>query len=281
MIKKLTIFPLYAALLLSINVAAQQAKTIDVGQVHTLQSSTLHEGRIVNVYVPDAYKNDTGKCPVIYLLDGSAHEDFIHIVGLVQFLTMIEAMPPTIVVGIANVDRKRDFTFPTTVAKDKQDFPTTGQSAAFIQFLQAELVPYIKSQYRTNNTTTVIGQSLGGLLATEILLKNEHLFSNYVIVSPSLWWNNESLMTLAKEHAMQFPHKVYIAVGGKEHKVMRKDAKELKAILEKEMNKGTALKFEKMASESHLTILHNAAYNALVWLHTDNETQKKELKQNN
>jgi predicted alpha/beta superfamily hydrolase len=62
---------------------------------------------------------------------------------------------------------------------------------------------------------------------------------------------------------------------------MRKDAKELKAILEKEMSKGTALKFEKMASESHLTILHNAAYNALVWLHTDNETQKKELKQNN
>ena len=275
MIKKLTIFILYAALLLSITVAAQQAKTIDVGHVHTLQSVTLHENRIVNVYLPDVYKSDTGKYPVIYLLDGSVNEDFIHIVGLVQFLTMIEAMPPTIVVGIANVDRKRDFTFPTAVTKDKQYFPTTGQSAAFIQFLQAELVPYIKSQYRTNGNTTLIGQSLGGLLATEILLKNEQLFSNYVIVSPSLWWNNESLMTLAKEHAMQYPQKVYIAVGGKEHKLMRKDAKKLKVILEQKMSKGTALKFEKMASESHLTILHNAAYNALVWLHTDNKTQKK------
>ncbi len=279
MIKKLTIFIVYTALLLSIDVAAQQTKTIDVGQVHTLQSSTLHEDRIVNVYLPDAYKSDTGKYPVIYLLDGSINEDFIHIVGLVQFLTMIEAMPPTVVVGIANVDRKRDFTFPTTVTKDKQDFPTTGQSAAFIQFLQSELVPYINSQYRTNGTTTLIGQSLGGLLATEILLKNEELFSNYIIVSPSLWWNKQSLLKMAKQHTMQYQHKVYIAVGGKEHKVMRKDAKKLKAILEQKMNKRSALKFEKMAKESHLTILHNAAYNALVWLNTVNETHKTELKQ--
>ena len=279
MIKKLTIFTLYSALLFSINVAAQQTKTIDVGQVHTLQSATLHEDRIVNVYLPDAYKSDTGKYPVIYLLDGSLNEDFIHIVGLVQFLTMIEAMPPTIVVGIANVDRKRDFTFPTTVTKDKQDFPTTGQSAVFIQFLQSELVPYINSQYRTNGTTTLIGQSLGGLLATEILLKNEQLFGNYIIVSPSLWWNKQSLLKMVKQHTMQYEHKVYIAVGGKEHRVMRKDAKELKAILEQKMIKRSALKFEKMAEESHLTILHNAIYKALVWLHTDNENHKTELKQ--
>lgn len=41
---------------------------------------------------------------------------------------MIDAMPKSIVVGIANVDRKRDFTFPTTIKKDKEDFPTTGGS---------------------------------------------------------------------------------------------------------------------------------------------------------
>lgn len=276
MIKKLAIFIVYTALLLSINVAAQQTKTIDVGQVHTLQSATLHEDRIVNVYLPDAYKSDTGKFPVIYLLDGSVNEDFLHIVGLVQFLTMIEAMPPTVVVGIANVDRKRDFTFPTTVTKDKQDFPTTGQSTAFIQFLQAELVPYINSQYRTNDTTTLIGQSLGGLLATEILLKNVHLFSNYIIVSPSLWWDNESLLITDGRHLKNnTTHKVYLAVGGKEDKVMRRDAEKMKEILTKETQKKMILKFDTLADESHLTILHNAAYKALVWLHTDNEGKKQ------
>ena len=282
MIKKLAIFTLYAALLLSIKAAAQQAKTIDVGHVHTLQSVTLHENRIVNVYLPDAYKSDTGKYHVIYLLDGSVNEDFIHIVGLVQFLTMIEAMPPTIVVGIANVDRKRDFTFPTAVTKDKQDFPTSGQSAAFIQFLQAELVPYINSQYRTNGNTTLIGQSLGGLLATEILLKNEHLFNNYVIVSPSLWWDNESLLSVAGKHMKNYTrsqHKLYMAVGGKEDLVLRQDAQKMKEIVTRESKKNMVFKFETLAKESHLTILHNAVYNALLWLHTDNETHKTELKQ--
>jgi hypothetical protein len=72
----------------------------------------LEEDRILNIYLPEGYGEDSTRYPVIYLLDGSYNEDFLHICGLVQFLTMIEVMPKTIVVGIANVDRKRDFTFP-------------------------------------------------------------------------------------------------------------------------------------------------------------------------
>lgn len=126
---------LVATCLLSINVDAQPTKTLEIGHVHTLHSTILHEDRIINVYLPKSYKEDTALYPILYLLDGSANEDFIHVTGLVQFLTMIEAMPPTIVVGIANIDRKRDFTFPTTVSKDKLDFPTSGGSAYFIRFI--------------------------------------------------------------------------------------------------------------------------------------------------
>jgi len=32
----------------------------------------------------------------------------------------------------------------------------------------------------------IIGQSLGGLLASEILMKKPELFNKYVIISPSL-----------------------------------------------------------------------------------------------
>ncbi len=55
----------------------------------------------------------------------------------------IRILPPSIVVGISNVDRKRDFTLPTTIQKDKEDFPTTGESAKFISFIEKELQPYI------------------------------------------------------------------------------------------------------------------------------------------
>jgi len=269
-LKHYTILTIFIALFISVTVAAQQPQPLVLGQVHTLHSDVLHEERVLNVYLPDAYKSDTGKYPVIYLLDGSANEDFVHIAGLVQFLTMIEAMPPTIVVGIANIDRKRDFTYPTTIAKDKADFPTTGHSATFIHFLEGELLPFINKTFRTNSTTTLVGQSLGGLLATEILLKKEQMFSNYIIVSPSLWWDNQSLLSYASNNSQpvaQHPHKVYLSVGGKEHKVMRRDARKLNQLLSKTSSRNTATKFDQLPDESHLTILHNAAYRALVWLH--------------
>ena len=105
-----------------------QTKPFILGEIATIQSVELAEKRSLNIYLPEGYSPDsTTTYPVIYLLDGSADEDFIHVVGLVQFSNFpwVNILPPTIVVGIANVDRKRDFTFPTTIEKDKKDYPTT------------------------------------------------------------------------------------------------------------------------------------------------------------
>ena len=84
-------------------------RDFSIGKIETIQSKVLDEERTINVYLPDGYSPDSARFyPVIYLLDGSANEDFIHVSGLVQFLQMIGSIPPAIVVGIANVDRKRD-----------------------------------------------------------------------------------------------------------------------------------------------------------------------------
>jgi predicted alpha/beta superfamily hydrolase len=234
-----------------------------LGIVDKIQSATLNEIRILNIYLPEGYSPDSSKTyPVIYLLDGSVNEDFIHVVGIVQFLTMIEAMPKSIVVGIANIDRKRDFTFPTTIEKDKKDYPTTGSSAKFMSFIGKELEPFIQKKYKTNNTKTIIGQSLGGLLAVEILLKNPGLFDNYIIVSPSLWWDNESLLTIAPDLLKKQPGKnmhIYISAGN-EGKIMEGDAKHFAEILETSGKKELYINFVSLPEENHLTILHNSVY---------------------
>lgn len=237
----------------------------EIGKIEEIHSAILNETRTINIYLPVGYSADTLKtCPVIYLLDGSANEDFIHIAGLAQFLTMIEKMPPTIVVGIANVDRKRDFTFPTTIKKDLLDFPTTGFSTKFISFIEEELQPLIHSKYSTSSSKTIIGQSLGGLLATEILLKKPQLFSNYLIVSPSLWWNNESLLrNPLTEINKTDGKKVFIAVG-KEGQKMEADAKKFADLIR--LNKKISVKFNPLPKENHLTILHNGAYQGLEFL---------------
>lgn len=102
---------------------SQTSKPFVLGVIEEIQSKELSENRTLNIYLPEGYKqDDTTKYPVIYLLDGSADEDFIHVVGLVQFnnFPWINRVPKSIVVGIANVDRKRDFSFPTTIEEDKK-----------------------------------------------------------------------------------------------------------------------------------------------------------------
>jgi len=250
-----------------------QSKTTQpfiLGEVQELYSRELKENRKLNIYLPEGYSPDSATTyPVIYLLDASADQDFVHIVGVVQFLTMIDAMPKTIVAGIANVDRKRDFTFPTNRPDYKKELPTSGGSAAFIAFIEKEVQPFIKKKYKTNGIKTIIGQSLGGLLATEVLLKKPALFNNYIIVSPSLWWDEESLLHAAPQLLQKqadSPLTIYVAVGS-EGAVMENDAKSLDSTISASGKKQWRNTLVLLPAEYHLTILHNCVYKTLSMLY--------------
>jgi len=238
------------------------SKPFTIGESRVLKSEILNEDRTLNIYLPENY-DITKSYPVIYLLDGSANEDFLHIAGLVQFHVMSFNMPQFIVVGIANVDRKRDFTFHTDLEDLKKDYPTTGHSDKFIRFIEKELQPFITENYKTTDTKYLIGQSLGGLLATEILLNRPSLFTHYLIISPSLWWDDESLLKNAKlllEKEKNRNQYVYISVGLKEHKTMVKDAKEFASILKAQKN--VKVDFNPMKTEDHASILHVSIHEA-------------------
>ena len=242
-------------------------KPFVLGVVDTIASKELGETRTLNIYLPPDYAKDSmARYPVIYLLDGSADEDFIHIAGIIQFAAFpwVNLLPKSIVVGIANKDRRRDFTYPTTVDKDKKDFPTTGHSDAFIAFIEKELQPYIRANYSSHPAKTIIGQSLGGLLATEILFEKPSLFTQYIIVSPSLWWDNESLLTRKPAFLnpdFKQPIAVYVGVG-KEGKVMEADANRLVDLLKQTHNPAIKVTFNYFGDKNHATIFHQAVYQA-------------------
>ncbi|MEZ4739278.1 MAG: alpha/beta hydrolase-fold protein [Flavobacteriales bacterium] len=246
----------------------QEPEPFVLGVIESIRSEVLGEDRVLNIHLPHGYAADSAATyPVIYLVDGSADEDFIHISGAVQFASFpwIEWLEPSIVVGIANVDRKRDLTFPTNNGDDKAQFPTTGGSAAFMHFLADELIPFVEGHYCTGPGRTLIGQSLGGLFATEVLLKRPELFTRYMIVSPSLWWDDGSLLKVEpafmtnKEKA---PRSVFIAVG-KEGKGMVGPAKDLAAIVRKQ---GVVrVGFRYFPEYGHADPLHGAVMEGFRW----------------
>jgi len=241
---------------------AQETTPFTIGETVTFTSEVLKEERTLNIYLPHGYDASDKKYPVLYLLDGSADEDFIHIAGLVQFgsFSWINMLPETIVIGIANVDRKRDFTYPSTDKAYKEKYPTTGASAVFMDFIAQELQPFVEKNYKVTEQKTLLGQSLGGLLATEILFKNPELFDTYIIVSPSLWYDYESLLKM-QPVSYTSDKKIYIAVG-EEGTIMKRVAVALYDKLKEEKKGNTKLYYKFLKEQDHGDALHLAAYDA-------------------
>ncbi|REA57411.1 alpha/beta hydrolase [Dyadobacter luteus] len=242
-----------------------------LGRIERIKSTVLSEDRVLNIYLPEGYNpKDTIRYPVVYLLDGSADEDFIHVTGIFQFnnFAWIDRVPKSIIVGIANVDRKRDFTFETTIESEKKKLPTSGHSEKFIRFLEQELQPFIEKKFKTKSSKTLIGQSLAALLATEVLLKKPALFDKYIIISPSMWWDNGSLFNL-KPAALHKKTDVYIAVGKEglapsaQPHVMEVDANLLFEKLQQIKSPLLQVHFDYLPGEDHATITHQAVFNAL------------------
>ena len=240
-------------------------KAFPFGVIETINSQELSEKRILNIYLPDGYYPDSlTTYPTIYVLDGSANEDFPHIAGLAQFMNMYHLLPKSIVVGIANVDRYRDFTHPSSDKKDKKSLPTSGGSEKFINFIEKEVQPFVKKNFKTNGHKTIIGQSLGGLVATEILLKKPYLFNDYIIVSPSLWWNKQKLVKGAANFFKtnnQLKKRIFVSLG-KEHPTMHEVADKLVDAIKNSGNENIEWYYEPILGEDHATILHRAVYMA-------------------
>lgn len=253
----------------------QPGKPLVIGEVDEIQSAILSEKRILNIYLPEGYSSkDTTAYPVVYLLDGGLDEDFLHIAGLYQFnsFSWIGRVAPSIIVGIVNTDRKRDMTFPTNDTAERRRYSTAGHSDRFINFIEKEVKPFIEKKFSVINSSTLIGESLGGLLAAEILLKKPNLFNNYIIISPSLWWSNGSLLqqsTAALQNTLRVKTKVYIGVGkegltpGDRPRVMEDDADSLAAKIKGANNGNLNVFFDYLPQENHATIMHQAVFNAI------------------
>lgn len=239
-----------------------------IGKKYTIHSNILDEDRVINVYFPVHYELEEDRSfPIVYLLDGGLEEDFLHIAGLTQFLSFswVDRMPEAIVIGIENVDRKRDFTFPSDEPEDLEMLPSSGGSEQFRAFLESELMPFVQSQFRTDGRTTLIGQSLGGLLASEILIKQPDLFDDYIIVSPSLWWDAQSIFVWNMQEPKN-PHRVFLSVG-EEGDMMVKPARSLYESLLYNNSGGMRIQFEHYPLLNHGDALHRSVYEGMEWIY--------------
>ena len=241
----------------------QQASPITFGETFTMPSKVLGETRRINVYRPPLYGEPAdARRAVLYMPDGGMAEDFLHIAGLLQVSVGNGTVQPVILVGIENIERRRDLTGPTENPEDRKIAPRVGGSATFRTFLRTELIPLVNSKYPTTSERAIIGESLAGLFTVETFFLEPDLFDTYIAFDASLWWNNADLVKRAESRlrAIKGRKALFLAASSEDRGSLNS---ELAKILKQHAPTGLAWHFEPLPAEKHATIYHPAAILAL------------------
>ena len=184
-------------------------------QQRVIDSAVLGEKRNLVIYLPADYQNSQDGYPVLYLTDGDIQGP--HTAGTIDYLAKFEQMPPMIVVGMVNPPETRAKDLTVTPA-EKQNPNQLENADKFLAFVENEVIPFVKQQYRTLDYQMLSGTSHGGQFAINALVKRPGLFNDVIAISPSLFWNNQQLLGLAEQalKSDQLQGRLYVSMANEE-----------------------------------------------------------------
>jgi predicted alpha/beta superfamily hydrolase len=230
------------------------------------------------IKLPKSYnKNDNKTYPVIYLTD--AYYAFQIVSGVTRYPMNIKKMKEAIIVGISyskgskrDNSRVRDY----TPSIDKSWKQQTGGAQQHMEFIEGSVIKHMDKNYRTDpNDRTFVGNSLGGLFGTYILLTKPSLFKNYILGSPSYWFDNKFIFRLEKTvKAKNITANVFISIGERESKALESHydmVKDAKAFYEKMLNwqqPQLKVKIVVIAEANHQTAFPTTAIQGLYWIYS-------------
>ena len=144
----------------------------------TIDSYKLEGERELKIQLPRNYNPDEKRSyPLIIVLDGDYL--FEPVAGNIDYQSYWEDIPDCIVVGINQATtRTDDFYY-----DDETNFPSHN-GAAFYEFMAAELLPFIESNYNASNFRIIVGHDLSANFINYYLFKDEPIFRAYVALSP-------------------------------------------------------------------------------------------------
>ncbi|AXA92992.1 alpha/beta hydrolase [Massilia sp. YMA4] len=200
-------------------------------EVRSIRAQNLQRDYQIYVSLPPSYAKSGRSYPVVFVTDAPYAFPVTRAIGL-RAGRGGKSIDEFILVGLsyargdsAEYSRRRDYT-PTATADSTlvSDMPGReprfGEAAGYRRFIADEVFPFVAKHYRADmGRKTFIGHSYGSLLGLDMLLSEPELFDNYVLGSPSLWFNKRVMFEREKAYAAS--HKdlranVFLAVGSYE-----------------------------------------------------------------
>jgi predicted alpha/beta superfamily hydrolase len=187
------------------------------------RSAILPDDRVISVYLPPQYASDPARSfPVFYLHDGQNLFDpttsYIpgHTWRVNETADRLNAQgeaEPVICVGVANTGLRRMAEY--TPSRDYR--MGGGEGNDYGRLLREELKPWLDRTYRTcpdAANTALGGSSLGGLITLFLGLQHPEVFGKLAVLSPSIWWDQRSILSFVAQAAAPKPKvKIWLDIG--------------------------------------------------------------------
>ena len=165
---------------------------------YKFKSMVFKTERAIKIYLPEEYELEPKReFPVVYIFDAQDETLFNLSVSTIDFLIGWGEMQPVILVGIISENRQYEFLPPNNNAATRKRYKKAGGALQLMKSLKEEVFPYVKSNYRTNNTRLGIGHSLGATFLIQTLIDEPDLFDGMVLISPNLMYDNEQILNKA------------------------------------------------------------------------------------
>ncbi|MDB5090144.1 MAG: besA, partial [Mucilaginibacter sp.] len=229
------------------------------GKRDSINSTILKEKRVIQVVLPEKYKpGGTDKYDVVYVLDGDWNTKLMTQVQ--QFIEGEGGMPSTIIVGVLNNDRNRDF-LPTHV----DDTKTSGGADKFLSFLKDELIPYVNKTYPADGDNILFGHSFGGVFVAYALLNEPQLFKSYIAADPSFWWDKRIMHKQIKDKLASLANlnKSFFITGREGEGMTGMGIPPVDSMLKKDAPVGLSWKVNAYPDETHGSVRLKSMYDGL------------------
>ena len=201
------------------SIHAQYAKV----EEYTIESKELNQTREIMVYTPLGYDEYIHTYyNVIYVFDAQTRELFDYVSSLANLSR--ESGQGIIIVGIKAKDiieekeGKKNYVYfrNLDLLPEDTDFfrgRFQGNSSAFLDYVQNEVIPHVEENYRVLPGKMAVGHSLSASFLMASLVKVPELFDNYIAVSPNLDYDDYRIIKdLRQFDTRQFKSPKYLYV---------------------------------------------------------------------
>lgn len=237
----------------------------------TIAASKIGRSYDLFISLPEDYAASKQSYPVLYVLDGW---HFPLMAFLQENNVYSRRVPPVIIVNIGQSPAS------DAMALRAQDFSPTpipqslggggGGAAAFLDFFEHELIPFIDRTYRTNPADrALLGHSMGGKFALYALEQRPGLFQRIVAASPALFLD-DPLMDNAARHALSADHapvRLDLSVGSDDELGFTKTTSTFAKMLDELNPKGLDYRFTVYQGENHNSVRLVSFPAGLYWVY--------------